>query len=368
MVERELSFAKSGETDYKNETEPSTELPNEKHDNDELDKDYSFYRLLVKNNIFKLLDSARKRRACLWLQKLDDETDKSLKCAYIKLMLVSLQHTEGNLSLFKHGPPVSLQFITNSTKSIKELIDSMLVIEKDAVEESSLMQTSSVSSDMTSYATLLATDTLLQAYYARSDYPIDTWNLPEKVDYPIGIRSASKWEKALSFMPAVHNYAMVDEDENDEVAAAVDEKESSRASAAKIEDEEDSKSQPSGETDPMKTEKECRKIMTDEQMVINEFHDFRWYEHSRLDGSLRPLNEFCIEGHPECYHDKTQLDLDEQAVNIVNKVLPGRVRLTLDPEIIYRTTETELKVTNPCKKPKFSDHDQTLNIDFSDSA
>jgi len=41
------------------------------------------------------------------------------------------------------------------------------------------------------------------------------------------------------------------------------------------------------------------------EQMSPEGNGFRWYEHSQLDGSLRPLTEFCIDKY--VYNDHTEL-------------------------------------------------------------
>jgi len=40
-------------------------------------------------------------------------------------------------------------------------------------------------------------------------------------------------------------------------------------------------------------EQKCRELMSEQMSPVD--NEFRWYEHSRLDGSLRPMAEFCID-------------------------------------------------------------------------
>jgi len=51
-------------------------------------------------------------------------------------------------------------------------------------------------------------------------------------------------------------------------------------------------------------EQKCRSL-TVEQMSP-EVNEFRWYEHSRLDGSLRPMAEFCTDKYVS-KNDHTEL-------------------------------------------------------------
>jgi len=47
-------------------------------------------------------------------------------------------------------------------------------------------------------------------------------------------------------------------------------------------------------------EQKCRGLMSEQlSRAVNEF---RWYEHSRLDGSLRPMTKFCIDKYVQDGH------------------------------------------------------------------
>jgi hypothetical protein len=58
-----------------------------------------------------------------------------------------------------------------------------------------------VSSDMTSFATMLVDEYCVQVFYARSDHTMDTWILPEHVQLPVYSHSPPQWERALSTSP-----------------------------------------------------------------------------------------------------------------------------------------------------------------------
>lgn len=65
-------------------------------------------------------------------------------------------------------------------------------------DQPNVNQTAAVSSDMTSYAASMTFDDCVQVFYARSDYTLDTWNLPPQIQVPVERRSPSEWERALS--------------------------------------------------------------------------------------------------------------------------------------------------------------------------
>lgn len=121
---------------------------------DNLENDYQFFRKLVKNNIFLLTDisgtsniikffvhksitiiilysfvfvwshfslDSDQRAFSTWLCKCDEERDKSLKCGFIKLMLVSLQHPCGNMKLFRHSAPKNLPYLVNTPNHVSVL-------------------------------------------------------------------------------------------------------------------------------------------------------------------------------------------------------------------------------------------------------
>lgn len=69
---------------------------------------------------------------------------------------------------------------------------------------------SAVSSDMTSFATTIADEGCVQVFYARSDRTIDTWYLPDHVQFPVYSRSPTEWERSLSTFPRdVHKSSSV---------------------------------------------------------------------------------------------------------------------------------------------------------------
>ena len=52
-------------------------------------------------------------------------------------------------------------------------------------------------------------------------------------------------------------------------------------------------------------EQKCRGLMSEQ--MSPEGNAFRWYEHSRLDGSLRPMPEFCIDKYVQNGYGYTEL-------------------------------------------------------------
>lgn len=47
-------------------------------------------------------------------------------------------------------------------------------------------------------------------------------------------------------------------------------------------------------------EQKCRGLMSEQ--ISPEDNEFRWYEHSRLDGSLRPMAQFGIDKYVQNGH------------------------------------------------------------------
>lgn len=67
----------------------------------------------------------------------------------------------------------------------------------------------------------------------------------------------------------------------------------------------------------------------------------------------------------ECFHNEVQFDLDKQAVNVVNKVFPGRIRMILEPELINKITGVDLKFNSFSEEKTQNDHQQLLSNDFT---
>lgn len=70
-------------------------------------------------------------------------------------------------------------------------------------DEANARQTvcAAVSTDLTSMATTFADENCVQVFYARSDHVVNTWRLPDHVQFPVKSRSSSAWERALSTSP-----------------------------------------------------------------------------------------------------------------------------------------------------------------------
>ncbi|XP_060849047.1 uncharacterized protein LOC132928419 [Rhopalosiphum padi] len=314
---------------------------------DDLESDYQFFRKLVKNNIFQLTNVSDQRAISTWLCRCDKERDKSIKCGIIKLMLVSLQHSCGNMKLFRHSAPKNLPYLVNTPSHLRELVDDMLTnfdSDSDGDYETDCKtprrktvcsSTAAVSPDMTSVATAFADDRCVQVFYARSDHSVNTWRLPDCVRFPVNSRSASRWEKALTT-------------DCPRSARAADASRIAQKNIKKVwdlpvflPDEGKPWKTPkwnTSEPDLSPMEQKCRGLMSEQlSRAVNEF---RWYEHSRLDGSLRPMTKFCID-KDICRQEKNQPELDEQAINVVNKIYPERIRMVVDPRLIAEVIGTD---------------------------
>ncbi|XP_025199053.1 uncharacterized protein LOC112597296 [Melanaphis sacchari] len=321
---------------------------------EDLENDYQFFRKLVKKNIIELNNISDQRAISTWLCKCDKERDKSLKCGIIKLMLVSLQHSRGNMKLFRHSAPKYLPYLVNTPNHLRELIDDMLVnfdSDSDSDDETNCRtsqgrhcgrrrtvcsSTAAVSSDMTSVATAFADDRCVQVFYAKSDYTVNTWRLPDFVRFPVHSRSASRWEKALTTnCPPI---ARADD------ASKIVQKNLKKVWDLPVFLPDEGKPWKipkwnTSESDLSPMEQKCRGLMSEQMSrAINEF---RWYEHSRLDGSLRPMAKFCID-KDVCSQVKNQPELDKQAINIANKIYPERIRMVIHPRLIAEVVGTDL--------------------------
>ncbi|XP_022162480.1 uncharacterized protein LOC111028232 [Myzus persicae] len=311
------------------------------HESDDLENDYQFFRTLVKNNIFQLTDVSDQRAISTWLHKCDEEHDKSLKCGIIKLMLVSLQHPRGNMKLFRHSAPKNLPYLVNTPNYLRELVEDMLKnfdSDSDTDDEVSrphrcrhrttCTNTAAVSPDMTSVATAFADDRSVQAFYARSDHTVDTWRLPNSFRFPVHSRSASRWEKALTTDCPLW-------------ARVTNSTKTVKKNIIKDWDlpvflPDDGKPWKTpkwntSESDLSPMEQKCRGLMSEQ--ISPEDNEFRWYEHSRLDGSLRPMAQFGIDKNVRG-QDKNQSELDERAINVTNKIYPENIRIFVDPRLI----------------------------------
>ncbi|XP_060873439.1 uncharacterized protein LOC132947214 [Metopolophium dirhodum] len=324
------------------------------HGSDDLENDYQFFRTLVKNNIFQLTNVSDQRAISTWLCRCDEERDKSLKCGIIKLMLVSLQHPSGNMKLFRHSAPKNLPYLINTPNYLRELVDDMLTnfdSDSDGDDEADCgsplgsrsrrprrrtvcTNTAAVSPDMTSIATAFTDNRGVQAFYARSDHAVNTWRLPDSVRFPVHSRSASRWEKALTTDCPL-------------TARTADSTRTAQKNAKKewdlpvfLPDEGKPWQTPkwnTSEADLTPMEQKCRGLMSEQ--MSPEGNAFRWYEHSRLDGSLRPMPEFCTD-KDVCGQGKNQPELDERAINVTNKIYPERVQIVVDPRLIAEVVGT----------------------------
>ncbi|KAE9539447.1 hypothetical protein AGLY_004699 [Aphis glycines] len=321
---------------------------------DNLENDYQFFRKLVKNNIFQLTDVSDQRAISTWLCRCDEERDKSLKCGFIKLMLVSLQHPCGNMKLFRHSAPKNLPYLVNTPNHLKELVEDMLTnfdSDSDGDDETDnrsprgcghdrrqivCSSTAAVSPDMTSVATAFTDDRCVQVFYARSDHTMNTWQLPGCVQFPVHSRSASRWEKALTTdCPLAARGAD---------ACRIVKKNTKKVWDVPVflPDEGKPWKTPkwnTSESNLSPMEQKCRGLMSEQMSrAVNEF---RWYEHSRLDGSLRPMAKYCID-KDVCSQEKNQPELDEQAINVANnKIYPEHIRIVVDPRLIAEVVGTD---------------------------
>ncbi|VVC38310.1 Hypothetical protein CINCED_3A012072 [Cinara cedri] len=310
---------------------------------EDLEDEYQFFRSLVKSNIFKLTSGKEQRVMCTWLHNCDNVIkDKSIKCGTIKIMLLSLQHPEGPLNYFKQTDQTELPSdVINTLESLNKFLNTTLNAENDPKnvddESANTFQNivAAVSADLTSFASTYVDHRTVQVFYARSDHVINTWCLPEQVQFPLDSYSSSRWESAMSTRPITRIRP---------ASHMVQNHVSSELSIAKSE-----------------TKRKCADYMTDQEELEGVQGKFIWYEHSRLDGSLKPMNEISID-KDTCLHEKNQLNMDERAISVVSRVYPGHLRMILDPVLIAEVTGIHLN--QPAKD--LTTHETTLDIEAMD--
>ncbi|VVC24700.1 Hypothetical protein CINCED_3A004511 [Cinara cedri] len=337
-----------------------SESPEDPESSENLEEEYQFFRLLVKRNIFKLTSVKEQLVISTWLHSCDTTEDKSTKCGFVKLLLVSLQHISGNLHYFNLTSPSILPHVTNTLDSLQYLLTLSLIEEKEKDYFASNVDTdikyktiasAAVSSNLTSFASTFVDRNCVQVFYARSDHAINSWRLPEHVLFPRDSRSPSRWESAISRKDIRTAIPKVNPD-----SFLNDFQFKSEESWERIHKASDSQLSPS--------ERQCRHILRSDQVtavVVNPQNIFKWYEHSRLDGSLRPTYEICVDKHT-CQFEKNQLEMDERAINVVNKVFPGHVRMVLDPVLIADVTGIKVNRTVDGDCLNLNTHDKTLMI------
>lgn len=164
-----------------------------------LDEEFDFYLRFTKPFVLNKSNSKDRTHAAVWIKKLMNEEDKSLRLDYLKLLLFALQKP-ALIGPFKCLPPDCLEPLPEG-HSILELISSVLEeTEKDSELKSHPVVTAQVAHDLTEYAAVQEIPNFgIQCFYATSPISINQWHLTDEYSYPRKyIYGAEAWEQSLS--------------------------------------------------------------------------------------------------------------------------------------------------------------------------
>ncbi|XP_050444024.1 uncharacterized protein LOC126847689 [Adelges cooleyi] len=302
--------------------------------------DFDFYAQLAKLMILRKDDTEVASKYSTWLKALKNHTNNETKRAYVKLLVMSLQHPESVCPFNEYPPAVidpldctlmdkAITIIQSADPSCKGVVLNPPVI-------------SAVSEDRCQYAASQVVPKVgIQCYYARADYPLSDWNFSYASTKPPKPMHASPldWERSL---------------------AGIFRKPISTASgnAYNIDTISTMTAESKHVKFALKDANEACKIIN---VLFPESIDlgtnvFKWNDKSLLTGESIPGTELCIDWMVH-EHEKTQLEIDEDILRSFDKLYPGNFRLIANPELlegIYKKLQCASEnlnwMDNQCKK------------------
>ncbi|VVC41728.1 Hypothetical protein CINCED_3A020198 [Cinara cedri] len=280
---------------------------------------FDLFARLVKSKILREVDTDVIAKYSRWLEVLRNHTNMELKYNYIKMLIMGLDHPE-QVYPFNEYPPARIDPFEGSDWS---------TIARDIFFNNRTFQltvpnppvVTAVSDDKRQFAAYQTIPKVgMQCYYAQSDDPLYEWRFkynslsiaPPKPIHAIPL----DWERSL---------AGIRKSNADPSAASriTNVKSIRRPSLIDIDEEGLDKPKPDY----------CKILDTAQENLYVEEAKFKWSENSVLTGDTIPGSDLCIDWLVH-EHDKTQLEIDEEAVRAFDKLYPSNFHLYAKSEFL----------------------------------